>query len=124
MCSSDLKRLKEFGVRAFSVHPGAIATELGRHMTEDDRKNLTKEGPRGGPRLVFKSIPQGAATSSWAATTADLDGLGGIYLEGCSIAEPTGAELSKGYVPHAVDPETAEALWTLSETIVNQQFKF
>ena len=118
-------RLKEFGVRAFSVHPGAIATELGRHMSDDDRKNLVKEGPRGGPPLVFKSIPEGAATSSWAATTADLDGLGGIYLEDCSIAEPTGAsDPMKGYVPHAVDPEAAEALWTLSEQIVDQQFKF
>jgi NAD(P)-dependent dehydrogenase (short-subunit alcohol dehydrogenase family) len=119
------KRLKEFGVRAFSVHPGAIATELGRHMTPEDMEMIVKTGPRGGPPLVFKSIPQGAATSAWSATTADLDGLGGIYLEDCSIAVAAGgAAQSAGYVPHAVDPEAAEGLWTLSEEIVGEQFRF
>jgi NAD(P)-dependent dehydrogenase (short-subunit alcohol dehydrogenase family) len=119
------KRLKRYGVRAFSVHPGAIATELGRHMTDEDRKNIMKEGPRGGPPLVFKTIPQGAATSTWSATSSDLDELGGIYLEDCSIAEPAGDSVkSSGYLPHAVDPEAAEGLWTLSEQIVGQQFQF
>jgi NAD(P)-dependent dehydrogenase (short-subunit alcohol dehydrogenase family) len=110
-------------VRAFSVHPGAIATELGRHLTAEDAKMFTKEGARGGMPLRFKTIPQGAATSVWAATSATLDGLGGLYLEDCSIAQPaSGPADSDGYLPHAVDPEAAEGLWALSEAIVGQRF--
>ena len=30
------RRLADRGVHAYAVHPGMIATELGRHMTEDD----------------------------------------------------------------------------------------
>lgn len=117
------RRLADRGGRAFSVHPGAIATELGRHLTKEDLNMLTKEGPRGGAPLIFKTIPQGAATSVWAATTATLDGLGGLYLENCSIGQPaTSPTDSNGYLPHAVDPKAAEKLWALSETIVGQQF--
>ncbi len=117
------KRLEGSGVRAFSVHPGAIATELGRHLTAEDSKMFTKDGPDGGMLLSFKTIPQGAATSVWAATSATLDGLGGLYLEDCRIAQPASSPVdSDGYLPHAVDPETAEELWTLSEAIVEQRF--
>lgn len=119
------KRLKDQGVRAFSVHPGAIVTELGRHLSEDDIQQLRTKGPRGGSPLTYKTIPQGAATSVWAATSPDLDGKGGLYLENVSIAEPAqGIVDTNGYLPHAVDPEDAEALWTLSEQIVDQRFAF
>lgn len=119
------KRLKDYGVRAFSVHPGAIVTELGRHLTKEDIENMRKQSPRGGPPLTFKAIPQGAATSVWAATSPSLDGRGGIYLENVSIAEPAkNLADSDGYLPHAVDPGDAEGLWTLSEQIVGQQFEF
>lgn len=117
------KRLAGRGVRAFSVHPGVIMTELGRHLTADDIKMMTESNPRGGAPFTFKTIPQGAATSVWAATSASLDGLGGIYLENCGIAKPA-ADMadSDGYLPYAVDAEAAEKLWTLSESIVGQQF--
>jgi NAD(P)-dependent dehydrogenase (short-subunit alcohol dehydrogenase family) len=117
------KRLSGRGVRAFSVHPGVIVTELGRHLTPDDIKMMTESNPRGGKPFTFKSVPQGAATSVWAATSSSLDGLGGIYLENCSIAEPA-ADLTAndGYLPYAVDAEAAERLWTLSESIDGQKF--
>lgn len=119
------KRVAGRGIRAFAVHPGAIMTELSRHLTEADIKAIREEGPRGSGPMKFKTIPQGAATSVWAATSPALDGLGGIYLEDCSIAEPAETPISHGgYVPHAVDPDDAEALWTLSEQIVGQRFLF
>jgi NAD(P)-dependent dehydrogenase (short-subunit alcohol dehydrogenase family) len=119
------KRLKDQGVRAFSVHPGAIVTELGRHLTEADITKMRKEGPRGGAPMTFKQIPQGAATSVWAATSSSLDGKGGLYLENVSIAEPAKETAdTNGYLPHAVDPDDAESLWTLTEQIVDQRFEF
>ena len=118
------KRLKDQGVRAFSVHPGAIMTELGRHLTEEDITRLREEGPRG-TKMTFKPIPQGAATSVWAATSPSLDGKGGLYLENVGIAEPAKHPAdADGYLPHAVDPDDAEGLWTLSEVIVGQKFEF
>ncbi len=119
------KRLSGRGIRAFAVHPGAIMTELSRHLTPDDVKAISEDGPRDSGPMKFKSIPQGAATSVWAATSPDLEGRGGIYLEDCSIAELAETPISHdGYVPHAVDPDDAEGLWTLSEKIVGQEFRF
>ncbi|MDP6979543.1 MAG: SDR family NAD(P)-dependent oxidoreductase [Myxococcota bacterium] len=119
------KRLAGKGIRAFAVHPGAIMTELSRHLTPDDVKAIREDGPRDSGPMTFKTIPQGAATSVWAATSPSLEGKGGIYLEDCRIAELASTPLSHdGYVPHAVDPSDAEGLWTLSEQIVGQQFSF
>jgi NAD(P)-dependent dehydrogenase (short-subunit alcohol dehydrogenase family) len=119
------KRLKDQGVRAFSVHPGAIVTELGRHLTEADITKMRNEGPRGGAPMIFKQIPQGAATSVWAATSSSLDGKGALYLENVGIAEPAKEPTdTNGYLPHAVDPDAAEGLWTLTEQIVDQRFEF
>lgn len=109
-----------------AVHPGAILTELGRHITEEDVKMLTSGGTgRGG--FTFKSVPAGAATSVWAATSADLEGRGGLYLEDCNIAavEAAGAAgAEKGYRAYARDEEAAERLWQLSEQIVGETFRF
>ena len=120
------RRLADRNVRAFAVHPGAIHTELGRHLTPEDMKYVLEEGgpSKAGP-LKLKEIPQGAATSVWAATSPELDGKGGIYLENCSIAKPAETPASQdGYAPHATDPDDAEGLWTLSERIVGQEFRF
>lgn len=106
-------RLRDRGVRAFAVHPGAINTELGRHMNADDMRAMTRNLPEG-TRLEFKSIPQGAATSVWAATAADLEGCGGLYLEDCHVASAAVPEDFEGVQAHATDPQAAERLWELS----------
>jgi hypothetical protein len=103
-------------VRAFAVHPGMIATELGRHMTRDDFKALSaraKSSPSGGlpPR---KSVEAGAATSVWAATAVELQRQGGVYCEDCAISDQ--------HAPWALDADSARRLWSLSETLVGQQF--
>ncbi len=36
--------------------------------------------------MHFKTVPQGAATSVWCATSGQLDGMGGVYCEDCDIA--------------------------------------
>ncbi len=115
------QRLRDRGVRAFAVHPGVIMTELSRHMVEADFESLSAKTPTG-EELVFKSVEQGSATSVWAATSADLDGKGGIYLENCQIALPAVQGSNSGVESYATDAAAAERLWTLSEDLVGQSF--
>lgn len=115
-------RFKDRGVRSVAIHPGAIHTELGRHMTGDDLKSLMKGRPQAEP-MKFKELAQGAATTVWAATTSDLDNQGGVYCEDCGIAptiEDGGNSL--GVMSWALDPEAAEKLWALSEEWSGQKF--
>ena len=120
------KRLAAKGVRAVSLHPGGIQTELGRYMSPEDIKWLTdriKAGP-GGATFQMKTVASGAATQVWAATSPDLDGVGGIYLEDCGIAHPMGEGSGRGYAPYAVDADAAERLWAMSERMVGQTFNY
>ena len=116
------RRLRERGVRANAVHPGVILTELGRHLTPDTMKEMTSRATSAGP-MKFKDVPHGAATQVWAAVSPELDGVGGRYLEDVRLANPSRAESdTAGYAAHAVDPEIAARLWTLSEKLVGQRF--
>ena len=116
------KRFKDRGIRSYAVHPGAIQTELSRHMDRDDIKTLMSSRPQNEP-MKFKTLEAGAATTVWAATSAELDGQGGVYCEDCNVADvidEPGA--SRGVVSWAVDGEAAEKLWTLSEQWSGQAF--
>ena len=63
----------------------------------------------------FKTTEQGASTSVWAAVGAELEGVGGLYLENCAEAAPWSTDVPfSGVMPHALDPEAAERLWALS----------
>ncbi len=68
-----------------------------------------------------KTIPQGAATSVWAATSTELDGKGGLYLQDCDIAPPAPPEVT-GVKPYALDPAAAARLWEISERMVGEKF--
>jgi NAD(P)-dependent dehydrogenase (short-subunit alcohol dehydrogenase family) len=121
------RRHKASGVRATAVHPGAIQTELGRYMTPEVRARLIAEinakQPRGAAPFSYKSIPQGAATSLWAACVADAEAIGGQYCEDCHVAEIVEGEGIRGGVrPYALDREHASALWAKSEELVGERF--
>ncbi|WP_410572001.1 SDR family NAD(P)-dependent oxidoreductase [Amycolatopsis sp. cmx-4-61] len=112
----ELDRLaREQGVRAFALHPGRILTDLVRYL---DRQELVDAGmvdESGRVTGGAKTPEQGAATQVWAATSPQLDGLGGVYLEDCDIAEPAPADGTRtGVKDYAVDPVLAERLWTVS----------
>ena len=62
----------------------------------------------------FKTIAQGAATTIWCATSAQLDGLGGVYCENRDIA-PVKTDGDDGVRPYAIDPDLAQRLWAWSE---------
>lgn len=108
---------RDRGVRAFSLHPGGILTPLQRHLPQQemvDRGWIDEDGNPLNPS-GFKSTEQGAATQVWAATSPQLDGKGGVYLEDCDIAEPAPADGGRtGVRDYAADPGQAARLWTLS----------
>jgi NAD(P)-dependent dehydrogenase (short-subunit alcohol dehydrogenase family) len=111
------ERYAQEGIRAFSVHPGMIATDLARHLTNDDIEDLAKTGADMGS---FKTIPQGAATSVWAACHPALADKGGIYLEDCQIAVAAKENVNGGFMPYAADKALAEKLWLLSEEMIKE----
>jgi NAD(P)-dependent dehydrogenase (short-subunit alcohol dehydrogenase family) len=103
-----------YGVRAFSLHPGNILTPLQRHLPKEEMVAagwIDEDG--NGIDPSFKTPGQGAATQVWAATSPQLDGRGGVYLEDCDIA-PVSDGTGPGVSPHAIDPGEAERLWRLS----------
>jgi NAD(P)-dependent dehydrogenase (short-subunit alcohol dehydrogenase family) len=119
------RRHKSRGVRAASVHPGGILTELARYMTPEAIKQMTalvmaESGGRVEDKK-FKSVEQGAATTVWAAVRAPAELIGGHYCEDCHVADV--AESGPGNVrPYAADPERAKAVWALSEKLVGESF--
>lgn len=114
------RRGREQGVRAFSLHPGQILTDLARHLTADEITAfdvLDEHGrPRVKPEAGLKTIEQGAATALWCATSIELNSMGGVYCEDCNIAPINESALGrKGVAKWAINADFAERLWTLSE---------
>jgi NAD(P)-dependent dehydrogenase (short-subunit alcohol dehydrogenase family) len=117
------------GVRAFSVHPGGIVTDLAKYMSREEIHAggyIDDEGrPVIDPSSGKKTAEQGAATTIWCATSSQLDGKGGVYCEDCDIAPavPADAKERFGVRPWAIDPELADRLWALSEKLTGVAFE-
>ncbi|EHK42501.1 hypothetical protein TRIATDRAFT_86611 [Trichoderma atroviride IMI 206040] len=114
------RRYHSKGLHAFSLHPGAIATDLLRHV-DDDVKNGWQQNKY--LDTYWKSPEQGAATSVWAALAKELEGKGGLYLDDCQIAgahdaSKTGPQ-GPGYKPWAYNPEGETKLWKMSLELLN-----
>lgn len=123
------KRLADKGIHAYALHPGGIMTNLGRHMTEDDRKwmmeRMRKQAEETGKEgQGFKSIPQGAATTCWVATTDAVADSGGLYCEDCHVADQDDEDPMGGVRSYAIDEDNAEKLWAMSEEMVGQTFAY
>jgi NAD(P)-dependent dehydrogenase (short-subunit alcohol dehydrogenase family) len=127
------------GIRGYAVHPGVILgtdlgpsrSEDGRAVTEDQRRAMGLIDDSGRPIIDpdrgTKTPQQGASTSVFAATSPLLADIGGVYLKDNDISpldtpRPIhfGAEqdIPADVVPHAVDPESAQRLWELSERLL------
>ena len=116
-------RLKDRGIEAFSVHPGAIMTDLARHMTDEDWEMFQERMESS--TFVPKTVEQGAATQVFAATAPEIAGKGGSYLADVQIAEVTeDGDQFTTVKPYAVDPVSAEKLWTMSEELLGQGFAY
>ncbi|MET9232645.1 SDR family NAD(P)-dependent oxidoreductase [Lentzea sp. NPDC003310] len=99
------------GITANAVMPGAIYTNLQRHI-----------GPSDVDPAIIKTTEQGAATSVFVATSPLLEGIGGRYFDDC--AETRVADHRdetppmRGVARFALDPDNAARLWAYSETLL------
>ena len=126
------RRHKDRGIRAAAVHPGGIQTELGRHMDPGSIQAMIEqmnkqEAAQGNAPFEWKTIPQGAATSVWAAIVAPAEAIGGQYCENCHVGHLVADDvvisaISEGVRGYALDPANAKALWKKSEEMVGETF--
>jgi len=98
------RRYGDTAVTSNSVHPGMVATNLGRYITGRMRD------PDEPLRKGFKTAVQGAATQVYVGTDPRLAGVSGHYFEDCNPVEPEG--------PHMRDDALAKKLWDVSEELV------
>lgn len=111
-------RFEEHGITANAVMPGGIMTPLQRYLPKEEMVAMGWMDEEGNVREGFKTPEQGASTSVWAAVGEELEGIGGLYLEDCAEAPPWSQDNPmKGVMPYAIDPESADRLWALSEEI-------
>ena len=123
------RRHKDRGIRAAALHPGAIQTELSRYLDDEARRELTEIMTQvaklpGAKPIVYKSVPQGAATSVWAAAVAKADAVGGRYCEDCHVAEvidAPGFTFSRR-APLCAQSRARQGLWAKSEQMVGERF--
>jgi NAD(P)-dependent dehydrogenase (short-subunit alcohol dehydrogenase family) len=92
---------------ANAIHPGVIATNLGRHLGMSALVGSAVWGL--GNLLFLKTIPQGAATQCYVAANPKAASVSGEYWADSNIAKSR-AEAS--------DPALAAKLWDVSEKIV------
>lgn len=126
------KRHRDRGVRAAAVHPGVIQTELARHVDPSRIQQIIDQRNRqlaaeGKPPFQWKTVPQGAATSAWAAVVAEGEEVGGKYCEDCHVGKvlPNTVAIegfTEGVKQYALDSKNADALWKKSEEMVGESF--
>lgn len=97
------KRLKGTGVTANSLHPGAIKTELSRHLGP-----LETIGMRA-MFVFFKTPTEGAQTNIYLAVSEEVEGVSGLYFADCKVKKTSKA---------AQDDEAAKKLWDISAKFV------
>jgi NAD(P)-dependent dehydrogenase (short-subunit alcohol dehydrogenase family) len=121
-------RARQFGVQAYSIHPGNIwGTELAREAPVEILQQFGFYDEKGNPVPevidALKTIPQGAATTIWAVTSPQLNGLGGVYLEDVEVAAlAIDPSIPNGVKPYSLDEMSAKKLWTLSEELTGIEF--
>ncbi|XP_026072500.1 retinol dehydrogenase 11 [Carassius auratus] len=100
-------RLKGTGVTTYTLHPGVINTELGRHFFPSlpRWKRLLFM-----PLFFFVKTPwQGAQTTIYCAVSESLQDSSGLYYSDCAVKEAA---------PQGRDDAAARRLWDLSASMV------
>ncbi|KAM8854506.1 dehydrogenase/reductase SDR family member 13-like [Synchiropus picturatus] len=95
------KRLKGSGVTCYSLHPGAINSELARNTSSTLQLLLSPV-----TSFFFKNTDQGCQTSLHCALQEGLEPLSGRYFSNCTVRE---------VYAKAKDDAAAKKLWELSE---------
>jgi NAD(P)-dependent dehydrogenase (short-subunit alcohol dehydrogenase family) len=136
------RRWSDEGIRGYAVHPGVVlGTNLGPvlspgetrtpWLTPDQLRTMGLTDASGQPIIDpdrgKKTPQQGASTTVFAATSPLLANIGGVYLKDNDISPldiprpinfGAGQDLPADVVPHAIDPESAQRLWDLSERLI------
>lgn len=102
------QRLKGTGVSVFSLHPGAVNTELGRHIFGDYAEVLMTPVRK----IFFKDSIQGSQTSICCAVEKDIVKESGEYFSDCKKAPTSSA---------GEDMELARKLWEYSVKATNME---
>jgi NAD(P)-dependent dehydrogenase (short-subunit alcohol dehydrogenase family) len=105
------RRWADDGIAANALMPGAIFTQLGRHVDAEIAAAAMKRQDN------VKTVEQGAATSVLLAASPLLEGIGGRYFEDCNeahVVERRGAAGTGGVATYALDPANARRLWDIS----------
>ena len=113
LTSNELShRYVNTSVTSNAVHPGMVATNLGRYISGKPQTADEKAGEADKPlRKGFKYPDQGAATQVYCAIDRRLKGVSGYYFEDCNPVHPKGS--------HAGDAELMAKLWDVSEQLVS-----
>lgn len=117
---------KPFHIRAYSLHPGSInGTELGREAPLELFQQMGFCDAQGNilPEVAatLKTVPQGAATTVWCATSPMLNEIGGVYCEDADIAA-LDAGTTSGVRSYSLHQASAQKLWKLSEDMTGISF--
>lgn len=101
------KRLQGTGVTTYSLHPGVIRTELGRHFWP--KIPLWKRVVYTPLMFLIKSPTEGAQTTIYCAVEESLQNESGLYYSDCAL---------KTAAPQGLDDEAAKKLWDVSASMV------
>ncbi|KAG5855540.1 hypothetical protein ANANG_G00050120 [Anguilla anguilla] len=102
------KRLQGSGVTVNVLHPGVVATELGRH-TGLHQSAFSSSVLNPFFSLLVKTPQQGAQPSVFLAVAEELEGVSGRYYDVLREKEPA---------PRALDEDAARRLWEVSAALV------
>lgn len=100
------RRLEGTGVTVNALHPGAVATGLGKNNGRLARWLIAALRP------FFRSPEKGAATSIFLASSPAVEGISGRYFASSREVAPS---------PAARDDDAALRLWELSERLTERR---
>ncbi|KAF7666416.1 hypothetical protein LDENG_00108320 [Lucifuga dentata] len=106
-CRELATRLQGTGVTVYSLHPGVIRTELGRHLVHT--LALWQWIIAILVSALVKTPREGAQTTIYCAVDESLANVSGLYYSDCA---------PKTAAPQAQDDATAKKLWELSASMV------
>ncbi|KAI1662619.1 short-chain dehydrogenase [Daldinia decipiens] len=106
------------GLHGYSLNPGCFVSPNLQKFCQEEMK-----AAKSNERIMkyFVSLEQACATCVYAAISKELEGKGGLYLEGASVAGPAPADddvIEFGYGDWAFDREKEEKLWEVSKGLV------